>query len=410
MQERSHPPVQFLERYTCFCKALDQPGGRSAPIPHAVWGATRAFWQSVALTRLQERSHPLTQVLGAMHAFLQSVALTWVQQRSHLPCAFRGDACIFAKGYANSPLARWLSIPALAMHFGGAQHSSGKGVPHFSPGSEDQAACPDSAPHCLSPSQGLLAGVNITSPTPLVRGTAGKAALLSVRYASASADKPVVKWQLKRDKPVTVVQSIGTEIIGNLRPDYRDRIRVLENGSLLISPLQLADEGAYEVEVSITDDTFTGEKTINLTVDSKHKKDVQWRLGSPWDVFPDHFLGGLSPTGRWFWGFNHPMQPSYIPGGVLMSPFPSPGPTRPPRHGITVVPLLARSPHLEAASAGGLLDGAGAQRVLHPQLLARERHQAHLHLAEGWAAAEQRLPPAPLPRPEDPHHHPRPHG
>ncbi|NXW93890.1 HECAM protein, partial [Alopecoenas beccarii] len=114
---------------------------------------------------------------------------------------------------------------------------------------------------------GLLAGVNITSPTPLVRGTAGKAALLSVRYASASTDKPVVKWQLKRDKPVTVVQSIGTEIIGNLRPDYRDRIRVLENGSLLISPLQLSDEGAYEVEVSITDDTFTGEKTINLTVD-----------------------------------------------------------------------------------------------------------------------------------------------
>uniref|UniRef100_A0A8B9J173 Hepatic and glial cell adhesion molecule n=1 Tax=Amazona collaria TaxID=241587 RepID=A0A8B9J173_9PSIT len=104
-------------------------------------------------------------------------------------------------------------------------------------------------------------------PTALVRGTAGKAALLSVRYASASADKPVVKWQLKRDKPVTVVQSIGTEIIGNLRPDYRDRIRVLENGSLLISPLQLSDEGAYEVEVSITDDTFTGEKTINLTVD-----------------------------------------------------------------------------------------------------------------------------------------------
>ncbi|XP_014816522.1 PREDICTED: hepatocyte cell adhesion molecule isoform X3 [Calidris pugnax] len=115
---------------------------------------------------------------------------------------------------------------------------------------------------------GLLAGVNITSPTPLVRGTAGKAALLSVRYASASADKPVVKWQLKRDKPITVVQSIGTEIIGNLRPDYRDRIRVLENGSLLINPLQLADEGAYEVEVSITDDTFTGEKTINLTVDN----------------------------------------------------------------------------------------------------------------------------------------------
>ncbi|NXF10968.1 HECAM protein, partial [Smithornis capensis] len=141
--------------------------------------------------------------------------------------------------------------------FWGCSAQPQKGVPQFS-------LC---SAHCVSPPQGLLAGVNITSPTPLVRGTAGKAALLSVRYASASADKPVVKWQLKRDKPVTVVQSIGTEIIGNLRPDYRDRIRVLENGSLLISPLQLADEGTYEVEVSITDDTFTGEKTINLTVD-----------------------------------------------------------------------------------------------------------------------------------------------
>lgn len=161
--------------------------------------------------------------------------------------------------------------------------------------------------------------MNITSPTPLVRGTAGKAALLSVRYASASADKPVVKWQLKRDKPVTVVQSIGTEIIGNLRPDYRDRIRVLENGSLLISPLQLADEGAYEVEVSITDDTFTGEKTINLTVDSKGKKDIQWRLGYPWDVFPDHILGGLSPAGRWFGGFHHPMRPSWWGFDVSLS-------------------------------------------------------------------------------------------
>ncbi|XP_064380446.1 hepatic and glial cell adhesion molecule [Dromaius novaehollandiae] len=110
-------------------------------------------------------------------------------------------------------------------------------------------------------------GVNVTSAAPLVRGTAGEAALLSVRYSSASADRPVVKWQLRRDKPVTVVQSVGTEIIGTLRPDYRDRLRVLRNGSLLISPLQLADEGTYEVEVSITDDTFTGEKSINLTVD-----------------------------------------------------------------------------------------------------------------------------------------------
>ncbi|KAK2492416.1 hypothetical protein MC885_002565 [Smutsia gigantea] len=112
-----------------------------------------------------------------------------------------------------------------------------------------------------------LEGVNVTSPVRLIHGAVGKSALLSVRYSSSSSDKPVVKWQLKRDKPVTVVQSIGTEVIGTLRPDYRDRIRLFENGSLLLSDLQLADEGTYEVEISITDDTFTGEKTINLTVD-----------------------------------------------------------------------------------------------------------------------------------------------
>ncbi|XP_060035804.1 hepatic and glial cell adhesion molecule isoform X2 [Erinaceus europaeus] len=112
-----------------------------------------------------------------------------------------------------------------------------------------------------------LEGVNITSPVRLIHGTVGKSALLSVQYSSTSSDKPVVKWQLKRDKPVTVVQSIGTEVIGTLRLDYRDRIRLFENGSLLLSDLQLADEGTYEVEISITDDTFTGEKTINLTVD-----------------------------------------------------------------------------------------------------------------------------------------------
>ncbi|XP_054854011.1 hepatocyte cell adhesion molecule [Eublepharis macularius] len=113
----------------------------------------------------------------------------------------------------------------------------------------------------------LLEGVNITSPVLLIHGTVGKPALLSVKYTSTSNDKPVIKWQVKRDKPVTVVQSIGTGIIGNLRADYRDRIKIFENGSLLIHELQLSDEGTYEVEISITDDTFTGEMNINLTVD-----------------------------------------------------------------------------------------------------------------------------------------------
>lgn len=111
--------------------------------------------------------------------------------------------------------------------------------------------------------------MNVTSQTQIVRGTVGKEALLSVSYSSSSSDKPVIKWQVKRskEKPITVVQSIGTDIIGNLRPEYRNRILVFENGSLLLHNLRLSDEGAYEVEISITDDSFTGEHYIELTVD-----------------------------------------------------------------------------------------------------------------------------------------------
>ncbi|KAF5899841.1 hepatocyte cell adhesion molecule-like, partial [Clarias magur] len=114
---------------------------------------------------------------------------------------------------------------------------------------------------------GAVEGVNITSFGNLVRGTVGGEALLSVRYSSTSLDPPVIRWQLKREKPITVVQSIGTEIIGNLRSEYRDRILVFENGTLLLHNLKLSDEGMYEVEISITDDIFTGEDSIELTVD-----------------------------------------------------------------------------------------------------------------------------------------------
>lgn len=126
--------------------------------------------------------------------------------------------------------------------------------------------------HHFSCSPDEVSGVNVTSQTQVVRGTVGREALLSVSYSSSSSDKPVIKWQIKRDKekPITVVQSIGTDIIGNLRPEYRNRILVFENGSLLLHNLQLSDEGAYEVEISITDDTFTGEHYIELTVDGMH--------------------------------------------------------------------------------------------------------------------------------------------
>ncbi|XP_056267286.1 hepatic and glial cell adhesion molecule-like [Pseudoliparis swirei] len=115
-------------------------------------------------------------------------------------------------------------------------------------------------------SGGVLA-VNITIPNTLIRGAVGGEALLSVSYSSFSLDLPVIKWQLKREKSVTVVQSIGTDIIGTLRPEYRDRILVFENGTLLLHNLILSDDGTYDVEISITDDTFTGEGSITLTVD-----------------------------------------------------------------------------------------------------------------------------------------------
>ncbi|XP_051902163.1 hepatocyte cell adhesion molecule-like isoform X2 [Hippocampus zosterae] len=114
---------------------------------------------------------------------------------------------------------------------------------------------------------GVVLAVNMTLPSSLIRGTLGGEALLSVDYVSFSSDLPVIKWQLRRDKLSTVVQSIGTDIVGTLRPEYRDRILIFQNGSLLMHNLRFSDEGTYDVEISITDDTFTGEGSVTLTVD-----------------------------------------------------------------------------------------------------------------------------------------------
>nr|XP_020454216.1 hepatocyte cell adhesion molecule-like [Monopterus albus] len=114
---------------------------------------------------------------------------------------------------------------------------------------------------------GEVLAVNMTIPNTLIRGTVGGEALLSVCYSSFSLDLPVIKWQLRKEKSVTIVQSIGTDIIGTPRPEYRDRILVFENGTLLLHNLRLSDDGTYDVEISITDDTFTGEGSITLTVD-----------------------------------------------------------------------------------------------------------------------------------------------
>ncbi|XP_076832914.1 hepatic and glial cell adhesion molecule a [Brachyhypopomus gauderio] len=150
--------------------------------------------------------------------------------------------------------------------------------------------------------------VNITSSWPVVRGTLGASALLSVSYTSTSSDRPVVKWQLKRSKPVTVVQSIGTDVIGNLRPEYRGRVHLFENGSLLLKQLHLSDEGAYEVEISITDDTFTGEKLVNLTVDVPVSKPLVQLVASSVLELTELFTlncthdGGTKPIYSWLKG------------------------------------------------------------------------------------------------------------
>ncbi|XP_026153050.1 hepatic and glial cell adhesion molecule a [Mastacembelus armatus] len=157
---------------------------------------------------------------------------------------------------------------------------------------------------------GEVSGVNVTSQTQVVRGTVGKEALLSVSYSSSSSDKPVIKWQLKRDKekPITVVQSIGTEIIGNLRPEYRNRILVFENGSLMLHNLQLSDEGLYEVEISITDDSFTGEHYIELTVDVPVTKPYIQMMASSVLEYSEHFNfhcshdNGTKPIYSWLKG------------------------------------------------------------------------------------------------------------
>ncbi|XP_041849925.1 hepatic and glial cell adhesion molecule a [Melanotaenia boesemani] len=152
--------------------------------------------------------------------------------------------------------------------------------------------------------------VNVTTHIQVVRGTVGKEALLSVSYSSISSDKPVIKWQLKRDKvkSITVVQSIGTDIIGNLRPEYRDRILVFENGSLLLHNLQLSDEGAYGVEISITDDTFTGEHYIELTVDVPVSKPYIQMMASSVLEYSEYFNlhcshdNGTKPIYSWLKG------------------------------------------------------------------------------------------------------------
>ncbi|XP_067910421.1 hepatic and glial cell adhesion molecule-like [Heterodontus francisci] len=117
-------------------------------------------------------------------------------------------------------------------------------------------------------------GVNITAEDHTAHGIVGGSVLLSIHYTASSSETPVIQWQLKRDKPIPLLQSFGTRILGKLRPEYKDRIVILRNGSLLIHNLQPTDEGMYEVEIAITDDASTAVKTLNLTVDIPVTKPV----------------------------------------------------------------------------------------------------------------------------------------
>ncbi|KAM6907650.1 hepatic and glial cell adhesion molecule-like [Xenentodon cancila] len=155
---------------------------------------------------------------------------------------------------------------------------------------------------------GEVLAVNMTISNTLIRGSVAGEALLSVRYSSFSLDLPVIKWQLKREKSITIVQSIGTDIIGTLRPEYRDRILVFENGTLLLHNLRLSDEGIYDVEISITDDTFTGEGSITLTVDEPISRPyIYMEASSVLELSENVILNcshdnGTRATYRWFKG------------------------------------------------------------------------------------------------------------
>nr|XP_019941809.1 PREDICTED: hepatocyte cell adhesion molecule [Paralichthys olivaceus] len=155
---------------------------------------------------------------------------------------------------------------------------------------------------------GEVLAVNMTIPNSLIRGSVGGEAVLSVCYSSFSLDLPVIKWQLKREKSITVVQSIGTDIIGTLRPEYRDRILVFENGTLLLHNLRLSDDGKYDVEISITDDTFTGEGSITLSVDEPISRPyIHMESSSVLELSENVVLNcshdnGTRTTYRWFKG------------------------------------------------------------------------------------------------------------
>ncbi|XP_014912312.1 hepatocyte cell adhesion molecule-like [Poecilia latipinna] len=159
---------------------------------------------------------------------------------------------------------------------------------------------------CLN--SGEVGAVNMTIPNALIRGAVGGEALLSVRYSSFSLDLPVIKWQLQREKAVTVVQSIGTDIIGTLRPEYQDRILVFENGTLLLHNLRLSDDGTYDVEISITDDIFTGEGSITLTVDEPISRPyIHMEASSVLELSENFVLNcshenGTRTTYKWFKG------------------------------------------------------------------------------------------------------------
>ncbi|KAM4727383.1 hepatic and glial cell adhesion molecule-like [Anableps anableps] len=155
---------------------------------------------------------------------------------------------------------------------------------------------------------GEVQAVNITIPNALIRGAVGGEALLSVRYSSFSLDLPVIKWELQREKAVTVVQSVGTGIVGTLRPEYQDRILVFENGTLLLHNLRLSDDGTYDVEISITNDIFPGEGSITLTVDEPVSKPyIHMEVSSVLELSENFILNcshdnGTRTTYRWFKG------------------------------------------------------------------------------------------------------------
>uniref|UniRef100_UPI00358EB74F hepatic and glial cell adhesion molecule-like n=1 Tax=Myxine glutinosa TaxID=7769 RepID=UPI00358EB74F len=109
--------------------------------------------------------------------------------------------------------------------------------------------------------------LNVTGAAGPIRGVAGHAALLQVRYSlPGGREAALVQWRRLAPRPAAVGQWFAGEPL-SIQPDFVERVRVRLNGSLEILQLKPSDEGIYQVEISITGSVESGHHSLRLMVD-----------------------------------------------------------------------------------------------------------------------------------------------